>query len=90
MEIEDTGYFDDLEDIAREKADILKQLNREEAGARVCECCGEFHPDAALTPCRTMYHDNTQNVDPFLCPRCTEAHHEYWNATWAEYDSGRL
>lgn len=67
----------------------LKQLNRDEAGERVCECCEDYHPDAALTSCRTQYADDSLNVDPFLCPRCTAAHHEHWDARWADYHSSR-
>jgi len=60
----------------------------EDSGAMKCEYCG--NPGATKRKCRTMYADDTKNVDPVLCDECATGYNEYWDEMWAEYYSGLL
>lgn len=79
-----------LTEQARENLEDLKQLNTDEAGEPVCDCCRNYHPQAALTYCHTAYADPALNTKPFLCPPCTEAYHDHWAERWEDYYSGLL
>jgi hypothetical protein len=59
----------------------------------VCERCGNKE-GVELEDSRTMYHWDGKGENPnrsvFLCRACAEDHHDFWEAQWSDYHSGRL
>jgi hypothetical protein len=54
-----------------------------------CENCGS-HIGVRREQCRTAYAEAHLNLSPFLCRKCADDYHDYWDNLWADYysDSG--